>query len=194
MMPASARVYWGLRAGLSHSSLVYKTDREYRSGSRLGYGAAVLVDIPFYRRFSFRPEAGVTYQGGSFLSGRDEDSDSPLWKHSVGGYFMQHSLNLAFNIPVADVTMTVFGGPSLNIRLADKVKNRPVSDNPVPPSGVRLRSLDYGINSGISVEYVNIFFSIGLFCGTFDRQQEREESESPLYQNNITFSLGYFFR
>jgi hypothetical protein len=203
--PASGKVYWGVRAGISRTSIVQKVDLDYRSGWNIGGSVAGLVDIPIYERFSFRPEVSFVYQGGSFLSGYDE---SPLYSdiapHSVFsefyrlrnetmGYSLQVPLNLAFNIPISGVKMAVYGGPALDFRLHDKVTTKVIEDHSAV-AAPKIKPFDLCINSGISVEYKKVFFSIDVLSGTFDRRVEKIKDESSVFQNNITFSLGYIFR
>jgi hypothetical protein len=190
--PASAKVYWGARAGVAHSSLVQKIDLTNRSGSCLGYSVAVLSDIPFHKRFSFRPEVALVYQGGSFLS--DPVDGLYLLRHKIGNYSLTPSFNLAFNIPLSDVKMTVYGGPAYDFHLEDNMSTQKIEEGTLPQTEKGIRSFDLGINVGISVEYKCVFFSINALSGTLDRRTDKTETESFVYQNNLTFSLGYFFR
>ncbi len=57
-----------------------------------------------------------------------------------------------------------------------------------------LKTFDLGVNLGLQVEYSNFFFSVSALCGTLDRRTTKHDGESSLYQNNVTFSLGYYFR
>ena len=57
-----------------------------------------------------------------------------------------------------------------------------------------LRTIDLGINVGLSVEYSRFFFSINNVAGVLDRRTVKRKYESMLFQNNVTFSVGYFFR
>jgi hypothetical protein len=192
-VPASAKVYWGARAGVAYSSLVQKIDLANRSGSCLGYSVAVLSDIPFYERFSFRPEVALVYQGGSFLSGPVVDG-LYLLRHKIGNYSLSPSLNFAFNIPLSDVKMAVYGGPACDFHLRDNMSTREMGDEALPSTEKNVKSFDLGINVGISVEYKCVFFSINALSGALDRRTDKTENESSVYQNNLTFSLGYFFR
>jgi hypothetical protein len=191
-IPAMARVYWGVRAGAARSSLVQKIDLDYWSGSCLGYSAAVLADIPFYERFSFRPEAALLYGGGSFHSEPAEEGLF-LQKHRVRTYSLQPSFNLAFNIPISGVKMAVYGGPALDILLWEKLTTENKREEPAA-TVKKIRPFDIGANAGISVEYKGVFFSITTLSGTLRRQIRKTEGESSAYQNNLTFSLGYIFR
>lgn len=57
-----------------------------------------------------------------------------------------------------------------------------------------LKSFDLGVNVGMGVEYSRFFFAINSITGTLDRRAVKREGESNIFQNNVTFSLGYFFR
>ena len=57
-----------------------------------------------------------------------------------------------------------------------------------------LRTFDFGISAGMSVEYKRFFFTIQNLTGLLDRRTVKREGESTLFQNNVTFSIGYFFR
>lgn len=191
-VPASAKMYWGARAGVAHSSLVQKIDLTYWSGSCLGYSVAVLGDIPFSGRFSFRPEVALAYQGGSFLS--DPVDGLYMLRHRIGSYSLLPSFNLAFNILLSDVKMAVYAGPACDFHLRNKTSAQQVEEGILPPAGKDVKSFDLGVNAGISVEYKSVFFSINTLSGTLDRRTDKKENESSVYQNNLTFSLGYFFR
>ncbi|MDR1555712.1 MAG: PorT family protein [Tannerellaceae bacterium] len=188
----SAKVYWGARSGVARSSLVQKVDLAYWSGSCVGYSAAVLADIPFHGRFSFRPEVALVYQGGSFLS--DPIDGLYMLRHKIGSYSLTPSFNLAFNIPISDVKMAVYGGPACDFHLWNNTSTKKIGEGPPLPTEKNLKPFDVGINAGISVEYKCVFFSINTLSGTLDRRSDKPENESPVYQNNLTFSLGYFFR
>jgi hypothetical protein len=175
---ASAKVDWGVRAGVARSSLVQKVDVDYWSGSRPGGSVAVLGDVPFHGRFSFRPEVALVYQGGSFHS--DPEDGLSLLRHRVESCSLLPSCNVAFNVPLSDVKMSVYGGPAVDFHLWH--------------STGAVKSFDLGVNAGISVEYAGVFFSINTLSGTSDRRTDKTGNESPVYQNSLTFSLGYFFR
>jgi hypothetical protein len=190
--PATGKVYWGLRTGVCRSSLVQQIDLDYLSGSRLGYSLAALADIPFYQRFSFRPELAMVYEGGSFFSEPDESFF--LQKHVLRAYALQPSLDVAFTIPISGVRMAIYAGPTLDFHLWNTTTAEKVGSWPGSPTKKEIKPFDLAINAGISVEYKGVFFSITTFAGTFERQAQKTEEESSVYQNNLTFSLGYFFR
>ena len=191
--PAFARIYWGARAGVAHSSLVQEIDLDYWSGACLGYSVAALADIPFYQRFSFRPEIALAYDGGSF---RSELSDEGLFqlKHRLRSYSIQPSFHVAYSIPIAGVRMSIFAGPALDFRLHNNISAERIAEEFEGVTERKIRTFDTGVNSGISVEYKGVFFSISALPGILYRQAEKRENESSVFQNNLTFSLGYFFR
>jgi hypothetical protein len=191
-LPAYSRIYFGTRAGISHTSLVQKRDLDYRSGWKIGGSVAGLMDIPVYERFSFRPELAFVYQGGSFVSGSDVEN-TYKWDNNFKGYSLQPSFNLAFNIPISDVKMTIFLGPALDFHLNDRLTVKQNADDN-DRLDQWIKKFDFSINSGISVEYKGAFFQISSLSGLTDRRTVKVENESPVYQNNLTFSLGYFFR
>jgi hypothetical protein len=191
-IPVAAKVYWGIRAGVAHSSLVQKIDLDYWSGSCLGYSAGVLMDVPFYERFSFRPEVAIAYEGGSFHA--EQAGESFRLRHGLRNYSLQPSFNVAFNIPIAGVKMAVYGGPACDFRLWNKISTEKVGEEPTLVTEKETRPFDLGINAGISVEYKGVFFSINTLAGTLYRQAKKTKEEPSVYQNNLTFSLGYIFR
>jgi hypothetical protein len=192
-MPVAAKISFGVRAGLARTAFTQKVDLDYQSGSRIGYSVAGLADIPFYRRFSFRPEIALTNQGGSYFTLRDE-AGLPQLKYSADYYSLQIPLTIAFNIPISGVRMAVYAGPAPDFLLGGKMKRLEAGTEPSPTPEKKMKAFDFSINGGIAVEYKNIFFSIDTFHGTSDRRVDVRENESPVYQNSITFSLGYFFR
>ncbi len=192
-MPVAAKIKYGVHAGISRSWLIQKVDLDYNSGSKVGFSISGLADIPFYRRFSFRPEIALTNQGGSYSSIQNEDGEFTL-KHSVNHYSLQIPLNIAFNIPISGVRLAVYAGPAPDIHLWGNMKTQGVGETSIPTTEKGMKSFDLGVNSGISVEYKNIFFSMNILCGTLDRRIDKIDNESKVYQNNVTFSLGYIFR
>ncbi|MDR1645657.1 MAG: PorT family protein [Tannerellaceae bacterium] len=191
-MPSTAKVYWGVRSGIAYSSLVQKIDLDYWSGACLGYSAGIMAEVPLSERFSLRPEVAFVYEGGSFLSEPLEGWF--LLKHRLRNYSLQPSLNVAFRIPLSDVTMFVYAGPAFDYRLWDRISTRKMEDEPVFITEKKTRPFDLVFNSGISVEYKSVFFSINAQSGHLYRQTRKTEGEPSVFQNNLTFSLGYFFR
>ncbi|MDH6306327.1 hypothetical protein M2459_002690 [Parabacteroides sp. PF5-5] len=189
----TAQVTFGVKAGLARSSMIQKIDLDHESGSQLGFSVAGLADIPFYRRFSFRPEIAFTKQGGHFFSDYNEDK-LPGLKHTCNYYSLQTPLNIAFNIPISGVRMAVYGGLVPDFRLWGKMKTLAINGESRPQTEKNMKSFDLGCNAGISVEYKKVFFAIDIYNGILDCRVDKKESESRVYHNNISFSLGYFFR
>jgi hypothetical protein len=190
VIPATAKMGLGVRAGFSRSWMIQKVDLDYRSGSHFGYSVAALADVSFYQRFSFRPEIVLTNQGGSYESPVQDDKG----KYSASHYSLQIPLNIAYNIPISGVRMAVYAGPAADIHLRGKMKSKRMGEELFPASEKEMKPFDLGVNSGISVEYRNVFFSVNVLCGTLDRRIDKVNEESKVYQNNLTFSLGYIFR
>ena len=192
-MPSTAKITYGVKAGLGRSWMIQKLDLDYHSGPRFGYSVAALADIPFYRRFSFRPEIALYKQGGYFNSQFDQFG-SPKLKYTADYHSLQLPFDIAFTIPITGVRMAIFGGVVPDFHLWGKMNVKGIGEEPMAKQEMEMKSFDLGINSGISVEFKNIIFSINMLLGTMDRRIEKIESESAVYQNNLTFSLGYRFR
>lgn len=195
MASAAAQVTFGVRAGGAYSSLIQNVENTYRAGARFGFSVAALADIPVYRRLSVRPEVAFVNQGGSFLADYEMDGAKNSF-NKCSYYSIQIPVNLAYAFVFNDVRLGVFAGPALDFSLFGKMRTRGehVDIHFGDTEKTDLRSFDLGVNVGFQVEYKNLFFSIGAFCGTLDRLAVRGEGESSLYQNNVTFSLGYLFR
>jgi hypothetical protein len=191
--PVAAKVTFGVRAGLARTAFTQKVDLDYQSGLHIGYSIAGLADIPFYRRFSFRPEIALANQGGEYFTLRDE-AGLPQLKYKANNYSLQIPLTVAFNIPISGVRMAVYAGPAPYFHLGGKMKMTGKEEEAPFTLEKKMKAFDFSINGGIAVEYKNIFFSIETSHGTSDRRADTYEDESPVYQNGITFSLGYFFR
>jgi len=194
-MSLFAQVDFGVRAGLAYSSLVQKVGDTHKSGERLGYSVAGLADIHLYRRFSLRPEVAFTHQGGSWYSGQ-QISEGMAFHNKCWYYSLQIPVNLAFTFPFFDMHISVYGGPAMDFSLFGKMTSRETNQNLTfgDTEEKDLKPFDLGVNIGFAVEYKKVFFSINTNCGTLDRRSVKREGESRLYQNNVTFSLGYFFR
>ncbi len=194
VMPVAAKVTYGVRFGGAYSSLTQKVDGEFNSGARFGFSVAGLADIPLYKRFSLRPELSFVNQGGSYYSAPQMEGMGYLNKCSY--YSIVVPVNLAYTFLFTDVRFSIFAGPAFDYSLFGKMKNKETDTDILfgQTKDKDLKSFDLGVNLGLGVEYSNFFFSIAAFCGTLDRRAAKNEGETSVYQNNVTFSLGYFFR
>ena len=68
VVPATAKITWGVRAGGAYSALIQKVNDAYESGARFGFSLATLTDIPLKGRWSLRPEVAFVNQGGNYYS------------------------------------------------------------------------------------------------------------------------------
>lgn len=192
--PSFSQITYGVRAGLSYSALIQKMEDENKVGARAGFSVGGLMDIPFYRRFSFRPEISFVNQGGSSYA--RIDNELATVKNKYNYYSVQLPLNVAYNIPISGVRLSVLFGPVVDYSLFGshtydgEKKDLSFDKNEVG----QLKKWDIGVNMGLAVKYEQVFFSINAICGTIDRRQVKRDGESRLYQNNVTFSFGYFFR
>ena len=197
IVPAMAQVEFGVRVGGAYSSLIQKINRTYESGARFGYSVAGLADIHLKNRWSLRPEIAIINQGGSYYS----HYNNPLVTetHNKYSYYsIQVPLNLAYTFRLTDIRLSVFAGPTLDFSLFGKMRTHGASPSTSIDFGSKkepnLKSFDLGVNVGMSVEYSRFFFAITCVTGTLDRRAVKREGESNIFQNNVTFSLGYFFR
>lgn len=191
----AAQVTFGVKAGGAYSAMIQNVENTYRAGARFGFSIAGLADIPVYKRLSVRPELAFVNQGGSFLSNYEIEGAKNSF-NKCNYYSIQIPVDLVYTFVFKDVRLGVFAGPVLDFSLFGKMKTRDehVDIHFGETGETDLKSFDLGVNVGLQVEYKNLFFSIGAVCGTLDRLAVRGEGESSLYQNNVTFSLGYLFR
>lgn len=193
---ALAQVEFGVRAGGAYSSLIQRIDRDYDSGGRFGFSVAGLMEVPVYRGLSFRPEVGFVHQGGDYYS---QYSPVGMEAHNKYAYYsIQIPLNLAYTFNLSDVRLAIFAGPTLDFSLFGKMKTQGTEVSSDIDFGSEkepnLRTFDFGINVGMNVEYNRFFFAISNLTGLLDRRTVKREGETILFQNNVTFSLGYIFR
>lgn len=201
-LPAAAQVAFGVRAGGAYSAMVHKIDDVYDVGARFGFSVATLADIPIYRGFSIRPEVAFANQGGTYSALVGTDPLLPslpgpfLSERKYSYYSLQVPVNLAYTFVFTDVRLSVFAGPTFDFPLFGKMKEGNVSHqlNFGDKTTDNLKGHNVGVNLGLAVEYSNFFFSINSISGTADRRPTKIEGESSVYQNNVTLSLGYFFR
>lgn len=194
MLPVAAQVAFGVRAGTAYSSLIQNINGTYESGARFGFSVAGVADIPLYKRFSLRPEIALVNQGGTYYSAPEMGGMSMYNKYNY--YSIQIPVSLAYTFVFTDVRFSIFAGPTLDFSLFGKMRTKD-TDVSLEFDDARekdLKPFDLGVNVGLGVEYSNFFFSINSVCGTLDRRAVKREGESSVYQNNVTFSLGYFFR
>lgn len=191
----TAQVVFGVREGEAYSSMVQKTEGVYHVGSKFGYSVAGLAEIHLYKRLSLRPEVAFVKQGGSFLSDYEVDGVRNTYS-DCSVYSLQVPMNLSFTFPVYDVKLSFLTGPVADVPLFGKIKTQNQHEDISfgNKEGKDLRPFDLGIDAGLIVEYKNCFFSIIGTFGTIDRLPGKHNNQSPLYQNNATFSLGYMFR
>lgn len=197
ILPSYAQVDFGVRAGGAYSSLIQRVQDEYMSGGRFGWSIAGLMDVHLYKGLSFRPEVGFVNQGGSYYS----QYNNPLTSEShnkYSYYSIQVPLNLAYTFHITDIRLSVFAGPALDFSLFGKMRTHGTQPSTNIDFGSKeepnLKTFDLGVNIGMSVEYSRFFFAINSVTGTLDRRSAKREGESNVFQNNVTFSLGYFFR
>lgn len=191
--PLSAQVTFGVKAGAGFSSLVQRRDGQLKSGGRFGYSVAGIADIRLYHRVSLRPELAFTSQGGSFYSHMEGDFPED---HNSHYYSIQIPVNVMYTFTYEDVKFGVGGGPALDIPLWGYAKvdghhhgmsfGTKTTDN--------LKAIDLGVNVGINIEYHKFFFSVNSFSGVLNMSPLKKLGEPSLYQNNVTFSVGYMFR
>ena len=196
ILPAISQVSFGIKAGGSYSALIQKIENKYESGSRCGFSVAGIADIPLHKekRWSLRPELAFVNQGGSYYSNQNLEGMS---LHNKCWYYsLLIPVNIAYTFSFTDVHLSIFGGPAFEWSLFGKMKSR--ETQPDLHFGMTeekdLKPCDFGINLGLAVEYNKFFFSVNSLCGVIDRRAVKHEGESSVFQNNVTFSLGYYFR
>lgn len=195
--PASAQVVFGVRAGGAYSSLTQKVNNTYEKGSRMGYSVAGLVEVPLhsiYKRLSLRSELALVNQGGSWYSAPDMNGMALLNK--CWYYSLQVPVNIAFTFPFFDTRISLSAGPSFDFSLFGKMRSRETDTDLLfgDTEEKDLKPFDLGVNLGLAVEYNNYFFSVNSNVGTLDRRAVKRDGESSVFQNNVTLSLGYYFR
>ena len=198
IVPATAQITWGVRGGLAYSSLVQKIDNNYQSGARFGFSVAGLAQIPLYKRLSLQPEVAFVHQGGNYLSKISEGDGTDLAypKTKCNYYSILVPVNLVYTFQFTDVYFSVMAGPVVVFSRLEKRGHKNGDSDIVfgKPGEADLKTFDLGENLGLQVKYSNFFFSVSALGGTLDRRTTKHDGESSLYQNNVTFSLGYYFR
>lgn len=193
---AFAQVEFGVRVGGAYSSLIQHVDSRVESGGHFGYGISGLMEMPVYKGFSFRPEVSFINQGGSYYSRYSEEGMAA--RNSYSYYSIQVPLNISYTFFLSDVRLSVFLGPAFDFSLFGKMKTRGTDVSTDIDFGKdeepNLRTFDFGINVGMNVEYNRFFFAVSNLTGVLDRRTVKRVGESTLFQNNVTFSLGYIFR
>lgn len=194
ILPLAAKVTYGVRAGGAYSSLIQKVGTEYNSGARFGFSVAGLAEIPLHKCWSLRPEIAFANQGGAYFAGPEMGG---MALHNKCWYYsLQVPVNVAYTFMFSDVRLSVFAGPAFDWSLFGKMKTRETESNiHFGQSDEKdLKPCDFAVNLGFAVEYNKFFFSIDALCGTIDRRAVKRAGETSVYQNNVTFSLGYYFR
>ncbi|MDR1455174.1 MAG: PorT family protein [Tannerella sp.] len=184
---AEARVGFGIRAGVAYASLTQLVDEKVAYGDRLGFCVAGIVDIPFSRKFSLRPELVILNLGGAYDVEYPVEEQPYLRMERIKSsyYSLQMPLNVTYKILVNNWQFCVYGGPSVAV-------STPVREK-VLPEERKFRPFDVGMGVGFHVQHRRVFTSIYTHSGLIDRQSRKQSHESQLYQNSVIFSLGYWF-
>ena len=184
-LPVKSQIAFGARAGIAYTSLTQIIDEEVTYGGRVGFNIAGMLDVPISRKFSLRPELSFLSQGGAYsLEFREKET---IWERYKRNYYaIQIPVNFAYKIFVNEWQFGAYGGPTVS--LSTKVKEREGLEER------RFRTFDIGAGAGFYVERRNLFFTIYSHTGLVDRLAEKRPNESNLYQNNVIFSFGYWFR
>lgn len=180
-----AKLTWGVRAGLAYSSLTQIIDEEVTYGGRLGFSVAGLADIPFSRKFSLYPELAFLNQGGAYSYVYMVDNEVREGRHTCNYYSLQLPINLAYKIYFNEWKLGILAGPFISLSTREREHH---------DWNVRdFRSFDVGAGTGLYVEYSRVYFSVYACTGFINKLRERQPPESEIYQNNLTFSFGYWF-
>lgn len=200
-LPVMAQIELGVRGGAIYSSMVQKVDGRAEAHSRFGYSLALISDIYIWNEFSLRPEVAFVQQGGGFQRERPiycvttpcPSGITSLFEYRY--YSIQVPVNICYTFKFSNIDVNLFGGPFADFSLFGKEKegewNGDISFGTKETDG--LKPFDMGLNVGLGAEYSNIFCSISAACGFLDRNISTTESPASVYQNNVTFSLGYYF-
>ena len=185
-LSGKAQITFGLRGGVAYTSLTQIVNEELTYGGRVGFSVAGLMDIPLERKFSLRPELSFISQGGAYSL--EFTKEETFWQRYKRNYYsVQIPVNLTYKIVTNNEwQIGAYGGPTVS--LSTRVKEREGFEER------RFRSHDVGIGAGFYVQYYNLFFTIYSHTGVLDRLEEKRPNESHLYQNNMVFSFGYWFR
>lgn len=197
LLPAVAQVAFGVRAGGAYSTMVYKVDNLVESGDRFGYSFAGLLEIPVWREFSLRPEVSFVSQGGAFNQMVSYGGDALMEVRPHFHYYsLQIPINICYTFTFSDVKVNLFGGPVPDFSLFGKKTVNGVKSDINFGSGQEndLKPFDIAFSIGLGAEYNRFTFAINAICGLTDRRAFKYTGEESVYQNNITLSLGYFFR
>lgn len=195
-LPMKAQVEFGVRVGGAYSCLIQKVNDRSESGARFGYSLAGIMEIPLTanKKWALRPEVAFMSQGGAYYS--NQDVHGMIQRNECWYYSLQVPINVAYKLKFTDVYMSIFAGPAVDFSLFGKMKSR--ETNPDLHFGISeekdLKPCDFGINLGLAVEYNKFFFQLNALTGMIDRRSTKREGETSVYQNNVTLSLGYFFR
>jgi hypothetical protein len=183
-LAAKAEITFGIRAGINYTSMTQLIDGDVVYGGRAGFSAAGLMDIPLSRKFALRPELSFISQGGGYTL---EYIKEPPWERYRRNYYsVQIPVNFTYKITKNDWQFGIYGGPSVS--LSTQVKETEGLEER------KFRPLDIGVGAGFYVEYHKVFFTIYTHSGLLDRLEEKRPNESYIYQNNVMFSFGYWFR
>lgn len=190
---AQAQVRLGARVGAAYSSLVFEADDRPEAGSRFGYSAAFIADIPFWKEFSLRPELAIVSQGGSYY-----DYINPYvlpYKERYHYYSLQLPVYLCYTFSVSEIGVNLYGGPVADLPLFGKLTYRGEEEDLRFGSdkGDHLKPFGMGFGVGLGAEYRHFTFSINAVCGMTNRRVKPTSDASSVYQNNVTLALGYYF-
>ena len=195
-LPMKAQVSYGVRAGAAHSSLIQKINDKAEAESCFGFSFAGLVDIPLShnKKWSLRPEVAFVHQGGAYYSDQDMQGATlfnKCWYNSI-----EVPINVAYNFIFTDVRLLVYAGLTFDWAVFGRMESRE-SDHDLNFGMTEekdLKPCDLALNLGVAFELDKFFVSLNSTTGMIDRRSTKRDGETSVYQNNITFSVGYYFR
>lgn len=195
-LPLSAQVRFGFRTGIGSSSLIQRVEGSYVAGARFGYNIGVVSEIAMKNGFAFRPELYFLNQGGSYRTqkyAKEVVLNPPLVKACL--YSLQLPANFAYNIKMSDMRVSLIMGPVLDYTFkGDLTYNK---DYHLASFGTEeqhdFKPFDLAFNIGLAAEHKRVFFQINGIFGLLDRRSAPFMTESILFQNNVSLSVGYFF-
>jgi hypothetical protein len=112
-----AQITFGVRGGISYTSLTQIVEEEVTYGGRAGFSVAGLMDIPLSQKFALRPELALVNLGGVYYVEyvTDHQPHLQIEKKKCNYYSIQVPMNITYKIIFYDWRFGVSAGPTVSL-------------------------------------------------------------------------------
>ena len=190
----TAQVKIAAKAGWNYSTAraIYNGVKQPTDFS-FGYGAGVLVKVPFEGVLHFSPSVMVNKRGFILkpLSGTNKTE-----QYSITYLDLVPSLSVDF--PHKDKSFVISLGPDFGFTNFGKIK---ATDNNNVTTTQKLKFgygefgwFDLGLNASVGYHMKKVFVEVGYMCGLASINNNEENDQRNIRNRMLNLNIGYYFR